>query len=166
MHLSHLLHIEKEYVFLKKQIQYAVGCFHCEPWWPLIKRTRVLTLNPSCQDSGPDGTNRSGDTESILASARAAAFDSGLKICQIRFTLKNIGRISQPVVSGMNLPDKVLNYFKLQSIDFKSKAIFYVTALAVAVGWCIMALASLSVHWSVHLSVVIIINRRGHNKFL
>lgn len=60
------------------------------------------------------------------------AFDSDLKICQIGFALKSVGHILQAAASGMNLPDKVLNYFKLQSIDFKSKAIFYVTALAVA----------------------------------
>lgn len=61
------------------------------------------------------------------------AFDSGLKICQIGFALRSVGHIPQAAAaSGMNLPDKVLNYFKLQSIDFKSKAIFYVTALAVA----------------------------------
>lgn len=60
-------------------------------------------------------------------------FDSGLKICQIGFALRSVGHIPQAAAaSGMNLPDKVLNYFKLQSIDFKSKAIFYVTALAVA----------------------------------
>lgn len=62
------------------------------------------------------------------------ASDSGLKICQIGFALRSVGHIPQAAAaaSGMNLPDKVLNYFKLQSIDFKSKAIFYVTALAAA----------------------------------
>lgn len=60
------------------------------------------------------------------------AFDSDLKICQIGFALKSVGHILQAAASGMNLPDRALNYFKLQSIDFKSKAIFYVTAPAAA----------------------------------
>lgn len=80
----------------------------------------------------PSGTNTS-------LSVPPASFDSGLKICQIGFAVKSVGHIPQAAASGMNLPDRVLNYFKLQSIDFKSKAIFYVTALAAAAAWCSMA---------------------------
>lgn len=95
------------------------------------------------------------------------AFDSGLKICQIGFALRSVGHIPQAAAaSGMNLPDKVLNYFKLQSVDFKSKAIFYVTALAVAAAWCMMASGGPSVHRFLRLFAVKTIKEEGQSKFL